>query len=383
MYIPLKGFHRTFPITFVVVLVFLFSQIGWAGLRTSVRGLRWWNNQGYLRVVVDLDGKVSYKAGFLREDPKTGRPARLYVDLWPARLLQEVPRITPLDGRICEKVRVGQFDRQTVRVVLEVGEWKDQEVFLLTSPYRLVIDLYSEKVVLGKKVTLVIDPGHGGKDPGAIGPTGLKEKDVVLKVGRLLGEKARERLGWNVVMTREDDRYLPLEERTALANAEGGDLFVSIHCNASRNRRLRGVETYFLSFTTDREVLKLAARENGVPPSQIDALQLILYDLMMRAKVEDSEKLAHSVQERLVSRLKRVYSRVNSLGVKRAPFVVLVGAKMPSILTEISFITNPYEERLLRNQRYLDAIAEGILQGLQAYAKDHLPMPALTRPYGP
>ncbi len=342
-----------------------------------VKGIRWWANEGYTRVVVDLDREVSYKVGFLKKDPVTGRPARFYVDLRPARLLPKIPRVFYIKGEICRRVRVGQFDRRTVRVVLEVREFKDYEVFLLHSPFRLVIDLYGDRISSKRGITLVIDPGHGGRDPGAIGPTGLREKDVVLKIGKLLRQKAQKRLGWRVVMTRQDDRYLPLEERTAIANAKKGDLFVSIHCNASRNRRQRGVETYFLSFTTDREALRLAARENGVPPSKIDALQLILYDLMLRAKVEDSERLAYSVQRNLVSRLKKRW-RVRDLGVKRAPFVVLVGAKMPSILAEVSFISNRYEERRLRDPRYLDAISDGILRGLETYARQYLPRPIFT-----
>lgn len=343
----------------------------------TVKGIRWWANEGYTRVVVDLDREVSYKVGFLKKDPVAGRPARFYVDLRPARLLPKIPRAFYIEGEICRMVRVGQFDRRTVRVVLEVREFKDYEVFLLHSPFRLVIDLYGDRISPKKGITLVIDPGHGGRDPGAIGPTGLKEKDVVLRIGKLLRQKAKRRLGWRVVMTRQDDRYLPLEERTAIANAKKGDLFISIHCNASRNRRQRGVETYFLSFTTDREALRLAARENGVPPSKIDALQLILYDLMLRAKVEDSERLAYSVQRNLISRLKKRW-RVRDLGVKRAPFVVLIGAKMPSILAEVSFISNRYEERRLRDPRYLDAISEGILRGLEAYARQYLLKPTLT-----
>lgn len=383
MFASIAGFRGLSFITFWVSIIFP-ATIVWSGGVVTVQGVRWWSDKEYLRVVVDLDGEVMYKAGFLREDPETRCPPRLYVDFRPARLVEGIPRITSLEGPLCKRIRVAQFDPQTVRVVLEVGEVKDHQVFFLGSPYRLVIDLYSDKIAFPSKevptrrVTLVIDPGHGGKDPGAIGPTGLMEKDVVLKVGKLLREKAKSLLGWNVIMTREEDRYLPLEERTAIANAKGGDLFLSLHCNASRDRSRRGIETYFLSFTTDREVLRLAARENGVPPSQIDALQVILYDLMMRAKVEDSEKLANYVQERLIFRLTRDYNSVLNLGVKRAPFIVLVGAKMPSILTEISFISNPYEEGLLKDPRYLDAVADGILQGLETYAKDHLPLPALT-----
>jgi len=335
----------------------------------TVKGVRWWAAPGYTRVVVDVGGEVSFQVGFVRRDPKTGSPPRLYVDLKPAKLSPRAPRRLLLRNGLCRRVRLGQFNPRTVRVVLEVEDLKDHQVFSLQSPYRVVIDLYRGGNRPGEVFTLVLDPGHGGRDPGAIGPTGLREKDVVLKVAKMVRDKVRSRLGWRVVLTRERDRYIPLEQRTAMANAKGGDLFVSIHCNASRNRRKRGVETYFLSFTTDKQALRLAARENGVPPSKIDALQLILYDLMLRAKVEESKKFAWHLQRELIRSLRRRWKGVVNLGVKQAPFLVLVGAKMPSVLAEVSFISNRAEERRLRDPRYLDSLAEGIFAGLKRYVE--------------
>lgn len=351
-------------------LVLLWALIGAAEAAVPVKGVRWWAAPGYTRVVVDLGAEASFRVGFLRGDPQRGKPPRLYVDISPVRLQRNVPREVTIEDGLCMRVRLGQFSPQTVRVVLDLRDLKDHHVFALEDPYRVVIDVYGEGYRRAKTFTVVVDPGHGGRDPGAIGPTGLKEKEVVLKIAKRVRDKIRRRLGWRVVLTREKDRYIPLEQRTAIANARKGDLFVSIHCNASRRRFRRGVETYFLSFTTDKQALRLAARENGVPPSKIDALQLILYDLMLSAKVEESRKLGLHVQREIVRSLRRRYTRVINLGVKQAPFLVLVGAKMPSILTEVSFISNRIEERRLRNPRYLDLLAEGIIEGLRRYVKE-------------
>ncbi len=350
-------------------LALLWVLVGAVEAAVPVKGVRWWAAPGYTRVVVDLGAEASFQVGLLRGDPQRGKPPRLYVDISPVRLERNVPREVSIRDGLCRRVRLGQFSPQTVRVVLDLRDLKDHHVFALEDPYRVVIDVYGEGYRREKTFTVVVDPGHGGRDPGAIGPTGLKEKDVVLKIAKRVRDKIRRRLGWRVVLTREGDRYIPLEQRTAIANARKGDLFLSIHCNASRRRSRRGVETYFLSFTTDKQALRLAARENGVPPSKIDALQLILYDLMLRAKVEESRKFALHVQRELVRSLRRRYARVINLGVKQAPFLVLVGAKMPSILAEVSFISNRTEERRLRDPRYLDLLAEGITQGLRRYVE--------------
>jgi len=361
-----KGLPRRRPLLFLALIWVL---VGAVEAAVPVKGVRWWAAPGYTRVVVDLGAEASFQVGLLRGDPQRGKPPRLYVDISPVRLERNVPREVSIRDGLCRRVRLGQFSPQTVRVVLDLRDLKDHHVFALEDPYRVVIDVYGEGYRREKTFTVVVDPGHGGRDPGAIGPTGLKEKDVVLKIAKRVRDKIRRRLGWRVVLTREGDRYIPLEQRTAIANARKGDLFLSIHCNASRRRSRRGVETYFLSFTTDKQALRLAARENGVPPSKIDALQLILYDLMLRAKVEESRKFALHVQRELVRSLRRRYARVINLGVKQAPFLVLVGAKMPSILAEVSFISNRTEERRLRDPRYLDLLAEGITQGLRRYVE--------------
>ncbi len=372
-------------------LLLVLSFYGFAGTKTLITGLRCLQEEGKLKVLVDLQTSSSfeYKVSFLKADVTTGRPARILIDICPAEIHRGATRTLEVGTPFCDRVRLGQYDRGTVRLVFEVKGEVEVKVSQEQSIHQLIVYVYPKVLKDISKNTLstsplpsfvlVLDPGHGGKDPGAIGPTGLKEKDVVLKVAKLVKEKAEKQLGWSVYLTREDDLYLPLEERTAFANQKGGDLFVSIHCNASYNKETRGVETYFLSFTTDREALRLAARENGVPPSQIDALQLILYDLMLRAKVEESEKLAQFIQTNIVNNLKNNGNHVKDLGVKRAPFIVLVGAKMPSVLIEIGFITNPEEEEKLRDLLYLDIIADGILSGLLDYVNTYIKHPTSKR----
>jgi N-acetylmuramoyl-L-alanine amidase len=345
-----------------------------------ITGIRHWSNSAYTRVVIDVDQLVTFDQNILKADPRLEKSPRLYLDIKLARLSDALVQPIAVSNGMLRSIRAGQYTQAVVRVVLDLESLCDYKVFTLDDPFRIVVDILGtgghdvEPVPRGvpakalpKSFTLVLDPGHGGTDPGAIGRTGLKEKDVVLKIALKLREKVRKQLGWKVIMTRHDDSYVSLEERTAMANTNGGDLFVSIHANASRKRQVHGVETYFLNSTTDRDALKLAARESGVSAEKISDLQLILYDLMLNNKVDESSELAHWVQRSMIGNLKSKYKKVSDLGVKQAPFVVLVGAKMPSILVEVSFISNRMEERRLRNDRYLDCLATAILKGLKSY----------------
>ncbi|UCC66564.1 MAG: N-acetylmuramoyl-L-alanine amidase [Deltaproteobacteria bacterium] len=348
----------------------------------SVKGIRYWSNAAYTRIVIDLDGEVTYQDHLLREDPVLKKPPRLYIDLKLARLSPLLKQPIPIEDGLLKRAMAGQYTPAIVRVVLDLKSVIHYKIFTLADPFRIVVDILGRPGKAKKRVPkppslqrprsirVVIDPGHGGEDPGAIGPKGLMEKDVVLSVAQKLRNKLRRELGWEVVMTRQDDHFIPLEERTAIANTKGGDLFLSIHANASKNRRLHGIETYFLNFTTDKDALRLAAAESGVSPERISDLQLILYDLMLNAKVNESSQLAECVQRDLTSKLKKKYGKVNDLGVKQAPFVVLFGAKMPSILIEISFISNLREERRLRSERYLDEVATAIFHGLRRYVQN-------------
>ncbi len=221
---------------------------------------------------------------------------------------------------------------------------------------------------LGLKIgKIVIDPGHGGHDTGTIGPDGLLEKDLVVDVGRRLGKLLEARLGAEVIYTRKDDTFIPLETRTAIANQEQADLFVSIHANSSRDPNARGVETYYLNFTSSADALEVAARENAVSEKSIHELGDLVKKIALKEKIEESHEFASDVQAALHSGLSTRNSGMRNRGVKKAPFIVLIGANMPSILAEISFVSNPGDERNLKTPEYRQKIAESLYRGIAKY----------------
>jgi N-acetylmuramoyl-L-alanine amidase len=214
---------------------------------------------------------------------------------------------------------------------------------------------------------IVIDPGHGGHDTGTIGPNGLLEKDLVLDVSKRLGKLLEARLGADVVFTRHDDTFIPLETRTSIANQEEADLFVSVHANSSRDQDARGVETYYLNFTSSPEALEVAARENAEADKSIHELQDLVKKIALKEKIEESKEFASDVQQSLHSGLAAKNTGIRDRGVKKAPFVVLIGANMPSILAEISFISNPGDEKRLKSADYRQRIAESLYRGIARY----------------
>ncbi|MGH9344833.1 MAG: N-acetylmuramoyl-L-alanine amidase [Terriglobia bacterium] len=222
---------------------------------------------------------------------------------------------------------------------------------------------------LGLKIRrIVIDPGHGGHDTGTIGPTGLEEKNVVLDVALRLRKLVERKMGCQVIMTRSTDTFIPLEERTAIANEYGADLFVSIHANASQDPAARGVEVYYLNFTSNPEALQIAARENATSQESVYQLQSLIKKIALSEKIDESREFAQIVDTRLVGRLDAAHDEQRDRGVKKAPFVVLIGANMPSILAEISFLSNPHDERLLREPAFRQQIAQGLYNGIVRYA---------------
>jgi N-acetylmuramoyl-L-alanine amidase len=221
---------------------------------------------------------------------------------------------------------------------------------------------------LGLKIgKIVIDPGHGGHDTGTIGPNGLLEKDLVLDVSKRLGKLLEARLGAEVVFTRRDDTFIPLETRTVIANQEQADLFVSVHANSSHDPDARGVETYYLNFTSSPEALEVAARENAASDQDIHELQDLVKKIALKEKIEESREFASDVQQSLHTGLAAKTSGIRDRGVKKAPFVVLIGANMPSILAEISFISNPGDEKRLKSPEYRQRIAESLYHGISRY----------------
>ena len=223
--------------------------------------------------------------------------------------------------------------------------------------------------VLGLKVgRIVLDPGHGGHDTGTIGPEGLREKDLVLDVSKRLGALIEDRMGSEVIYTRSDDTFIPLERRTEIANEAKADLFLSIHANSSTLRSAAGVETYYLSFTTSQTALDLAARENAGSQETVYDLQDLLAKIALKDKVEESRDFATRVQTALFALSAKSNAHAKDRGIKKAPFVVLIGANMPSVLAEVGFISNAHDETTMKRQDYRERIAEALYKGVSGYA---------------
>jgi N-acetylmuramoyl-L-alanine amidase len=357
-----------------------------ASEKIDVKTIRYWSSPGYTRIVVDLSGSVEFSTNRLSD------PDRIYFDLKNSRLKKEIKTTLPVGDGLLKAVRAGQFDAQTVRIVLDLEKIKDFNTFILDSPTRLVIDVNGVEVPKKPETPLVkrrivIDPGHGGHDPGAVGPGGLYEKDVVLDIALKVKEILMADPLNEVFVTRETDRFISLEERTAIANRKDADFFVSIHANASPVRRVKGIETYLLNWTNDEEAMRVAARENRISIKKMremnrkmDTLGMILNDLSRCNKRDESIKLANYIQRSMISTLNNDRNLKSvDLGVKQALFYVLFGANMPSVLVEVSFISNPQEEQLLSNDSYRRQIAKAIAKGLNTYTN---PTPAIQKVAG-
>ena len=224
--------------------------------------------------------------------------------------------------------------------------------------------------VLGLKLgRVVLDPGHGGHDVGTHGPSGLYEKDVVLDVAQRLGALLDERLGSEVIYTRSDDTFIPLEERTQMANEHKADLFLSIHANSSPYRTVGGVETYYLNFTTSKAALDVATRENASSERSVFDLKELLQKIALKDKIDESREFATRIQTSLYTLSSKGNAAAKNRGIKKAPFVVLIGASMPSVLAEIGFLTNASDETLLRKPEHRQKIAEALYKGIASYAE--------------
>ena len=384
-----------------------------------IERVRYIGTVSYSRVVVDLSGPAQYRVIAVSPEGRSSPADRLVIDVSDARIGPEAREPLRIGDAMLRAIRTGQYTDDTARIVLDLAANVDARAFILPDPYRLVIDLKDKtrpaadatpaaitrldtarpqksveppatastrgesrtsretearSEARGQRFRVVLDPGHGGKDPGAHGIHGIDEKDVVLEIAKILAADLRAE-GIEVAMTRSDDRFLSLEERTALANAQAADLFISIHANASTNAALHGVEIYYLNNTDNRGTLRLAAMENNLRwnphdprlQKEIPDLSYILSDLRQTYKVEESKQLAESLQQSVVSRLGVDYDGIEDLGVKEGPFYVLVGAYMPCVLVEVSFLTNPLDGPRLGSGPYRRALAEGIHEGIRRY----------------
>ncbi len=349
------------------------------------------NSQTDAHIVVLLDNPVQF------DSARIASPDRIYFDLHKAQLRPSVGLKTVPDSiGLLKGVRASQYSDEVVRLVLDADGAKEYSAQLMPDPYRLVIDVHSQISAaatqnappvssslpsaahdpqpflsreLGLKISrIAIDPGHGGYDTGTKGPQGLLEKDLCLDVALRLGQLIEENIaGAEVIYTRKDDRHVSLEDRTSIANAANADLFISIHANSSDFREARGVETYYLSLTTSPQSRELATRENASAQSSLHDLSDLVAKITRNEKIAESKLLAVDIQNTLSQRLQLVSGRETNRGVKQAPFVVLTGANMPAVLSEISFVSNASDESLLLESAQRQRVAEGLYRGVAAY----------------
>lgn len=376
------------------------------GTTAVLSDVRFWSNKDYTRVVLQLDKETEFQKEVL------SNPDRIFFDLLNSRMDRKlINRAYDVNGLFLNQIRVGVNRPGVVRVVLDFDTINQHTVFALYNPFRIVIDTRGQEKsdsaavsntsgslenppppeppapapsspgaaptgdgkmtltrTLGLKVgKVVIDPGHGGKDPGVTGPSGLKEKDLVLDVGLKLRDYLTNRLGIEVVMTRDRDVYIPLEERTAIANQIGADLFISIHANGSPNRRVRGIETFVLDFSSSEDERRVASLENAGSQNTIAALEDLLRSIARGDYKQESRDLARIVQSNLHERLSKSLSGQTNRGVKQAPFIVLIGSNMPSILTEVGFISNPSDEKYYKSEDSRGLLAEALYTGVENY----------------
>jgi N-acetylmuramoyl-L-alanine amidase len=360
----------------------------------KLQEIRHWSNEEYTRVVLDLQEKVQYNDFLLKGNPGRDKPFRLVVDLTGTWIPNNMDTPLRVEDGLLQRVRAGQHRKSISRIVLELEQLDDYRVFSLRNPYRVVVDVYGphdgggkqdraaklplnleqdkirgnlvEQLGLGIE-TIMLDPGHGGEKPGTV-VNGILEKDVNLRLAKILGKTLREK-GFEVIYTRKKDRHIPLEERTALANSKKADLFISIHCNAHENTSVRGLEIYNLNLATSEDAAEVAARENSVSQNKISDLEVILTDLMLKSKIRESTNLADDVLQEAVQYGERFYDLKGS-ETRQAPFYVLMGAKMPAILVEAGYLTNPTERERLQDYAYLKRLAWGITQGVVAYKEE-------------
>lgn len=359
-----------------------------------------------VRVVIETTAKAGFNAESLSS------PARLYVDVSGVDSgagLADQYSIERNDS-VVEAIRLGYSNGDT-RVVCDLKTSADYNIFTLDNPARIVMDISNKssaeissdsmdireapraaedhvdtllanaadghvdmvtlppKKSSSRRLRIVVDAGHGGKDPGAVGANNLYEKDITLALSKRLARVLRNRLDCDVHLTRTEDVYLALQQRTAIANRVGADVFISVHANASENKKVRGTETFFLNFSKNDKAVEVAARENNMSLREVGDLELILFDLMANSKINESSRLATEVQTSMISQLRQRFSSIRDLGVRQGPFYVLLGADMPSILVEAAFISNDHDAKMLLSRKFQETTVEGIARGVKAYLR--------------
>jgi N-acetylmuramoyl-L-alanine amidase len=400
------------------------TTAGATGELVTIRRITRTPMDDWVRVSIEVDGEVLYRQERLEN------PRRVFFDLPRARPSVQLADATlKFSDDVVQEIRLGRHPRNTTRVVMDMQGVDSYSVFTLYNPFRLIVDFqraaapstqpvppapmvsgaapttvlpalpplervplpardavppplaapsvpdansngrFSLARQLGLGVSrIVLDAGHGGHDPGARS-NGVSEAELVLDVSLRLRALLEKQPGVEVVMTRDSDAFIPLEERTAIANRNGADLFLSIHANASRNSKARGIESYFLNFASNPEAAAVAARENSASGRTMHSLPDIVRAIALNNKIDESRDFAETVQKAMVQRLGSRNAQLKDLGVKQAPFVVLIGAGMPSVLAEISFVTNKQEGQLLKTSAYRQEIAEALCEAVLRYQK--------------
>lgn len=382
---------KTWLWTVLGLSLFSVPYFAYQDQRVEVYDLRPWAHPTYTRIAVDIGKLREYTPGELKG------PDRIFVDIYQAKLNPILHNKTFLvHNDYISQIRIAQKTASTVRVVIDLDFKKvsNYRVWHLFDPFRVVIDIYPyesppqpppSKPVKPPQPTksgytmirqlglgvqrIVIDPGHGGRYPGCVGKRGLQEKNVVLDISQRLKKLLESKTDLEVILTRESDIHLPLENRPVIANQKQADLFISIHANAHRNRKLSGVQSFYLNFSTDPSVLETAARENATSTKNINEMMDIIRKIARNTKIEESKEFALKIHESLVKGLSQKYGNVKDMGVRGAPLWVLIGGKMPSVLIEVSYLSNATEESRLKSPQYCERVAQGIYDGILEYIR--------------
>jgi N-acetylmuramoyl-L-alanine amidase len=377
---------------FLLFFVILPALLAAAKTPVKLQNIRYYAYEEYTRVVLDLSSDLK-----IAEKVLTGADSgRLFLDLKNCRFANAYPlekknEIKITNGNL-KRIRIGKLNQQTIRVVFDFDQIGKYTRFYLTSPFRIVFDIYSQaKFVshaqesqiqaqanalakgnpsfarqLGLGVhRIVIDPGHGGKDPGTVNRSlGLEEKNITLDIAKRLNAILNEHAELEIILTRPRDEYVALEERAAIANSNQGDIFISIHTNSAPRKTARGIESYYLNVTADPRAMEVAAQENAMGSKSIADMRTILDQILQNSKIVESKILAQYIQTSMVGNLKVKFTGIGDLGVKKAPFYVLLGAQMPSALVEVSFLSCNDEASRLAMPAYRQAIAAGLYLGI-------------------
>jgi len=376
----------------LVFLIFLFSLTSLFSSESQlveIYNLRHFTHPNFTRIVVDIGVMREYVPSELRD------PGRIYLDIYQVKLNPILhDQAFPVKTNYLNLIRVAQRDPATVRVVIELDFEKIDryQVFHVFDPFRIVIDIYPKESAplpapktpqppaptksgysmarqLGLGIrTIVIDPGHGGEDPGCMDKFGQKEKETVLDISlRLKDLLSKNNNNLEVILTRETDIFIPLENRTVIANQKKADIFISVHINSSRNKLRQGVETFYLNFSPDPRVNETAARENATTSKSISEMEVIIKKIVRNSKIIESRELAEKIHKNLIKSLSKKYADIKSLGTKGGPFWVLIGGEMPSVLIEIAHLSNPKDAQKLKDATFRQQVAQGIFEGIIEY----------------